>query len=153
MFPLGVIECSVLSGFFANVPCVFPFVYNGVEYNQCTFEDSEYRHDQPWYVDMICYEHFYDIVLLCRCATTVTAGSQYVPRHWGNCGAGCPIEEKTRTEEEVSLVWGAWSVFSPCSRECGGGQTVRYRECQLKDPSLCPHLNQTQIRSCNFNPC
>ena len=63
MCPLGVSECSVLSGFFANVPCVFPFVYNGVEYNQCTFEDSEYRHDQPWYVDMICYEHFYNVVL------------------------------------------------------------------------------------------
>lgn len=128
-------DCTTDSGFYPNVGCVFPFVYKGVLHSECTWEDAQYRHNRPW------------------CATSVSAGSQYVARQWGNCGLGCPVEETSRPSTELSQVWGGWSVFSPCSRECGGGQTLRYRECQLRDMSLCPHLNQTQIRSCNFNLC
>ena len=99
MFPLGVSECSVLSGFFANVPCVFPFVYNGVEYNQCTFEDSEYRHDQPWYVDMICYEHFYNVVL----SSYVGAPPQSQRAPSTSPGTGATVGRAARWRREQGL--------------------------------------------------
>ena len=106
-------------------------------HRQCTWEDSEYRHNQPW------------------CATATTRSGGYLARQRGNCASACPVEERPAEAEvsQVSSVWGPWSVFSACSSQCGGGQTLRYRECQLADQTLCPHLNQTQVRSCNLNPC
>ena len=137
LFFSSIFTNNLYSGFYPDKECIFPFEYKGVVHRQCTWEDSEYRHNQPW------------------CATATSRSGEALPRHWGNCAPACPVEETPPVVQvsQVSQVWGPWSDFSPCSSQCGGGQTLRYRECHLADLALCPHLNQTQIRSCNLNPC
>ena len=73
------------SGFFPNAECVFPFVYKGVRHTECTWEDAEYRHNQPW------------------CATAVSSGSLYIHRQWGNCGPSCPVETPSPALEQSQV--------------------------------------------------
>jgi len=125
-------SCTTVSGNYANVPCVFPFTYNNATHYQCIWEDAYNKHDQAW------------------CATEVSGGS-YIPSRWGNCGPGCPAEDNLQSEAVTGsdLQWGQWSVFGPCSADCGGGQTRRDRQCV----GQCRHTSQSQWRSCNLNMC
>merc|ERR1711910_169450 len=34
-------NCTTVSGNYVNLPCVFPFTYNGMQHDQCIWEDSE----------------------------------------------------------------------------------------------------------------
>ena len=52
-----------------NKPCVFPFIYDGVEYTRCTIKNSR---DDSW------------------CATKVDDEGIVVNNEFGNCGIGCP---------------------------------------------------------------
>ena len=60
--------CNTNGGSHPNVPCVFPFIYKGTTYNECTDVDNN---GVPW------------------CATQ-TLDDAYVPGYWGNCEEGCP---------------------------------------------------------------
>jgi len=125
--------CQTISGNYPNMSCIFPFVYRGVTYNECTWADSNIRHNQAW------------------CATQV-AGNQYISTHWGNCGTSCPISVEIMEQQKAAdLIWGEWSQFGPCSVSCGGGQTLRHRSCA--GTNTCPHTTQSQTRSCNLNNC
>ena len=52
-----------------NVPCTFPFRYNGKMYYQCIHDSFG-----PW------------------CSTKVTSAGDH-DGHWGFCGSGCPATE------------------------------------------------------------
>jgi len=123
-------SCSTISGNYANMSCVLPFLYNGVLHTECTWDDAYNKHNQAW------------------CPIELDKSGGYISSKWGNCGPGCPIEVKT-TREEAELNWGQWSLFGPCSAECNGGQTRRDRHCTGE----CDHLSDSQWRSCNLNTC
>ena len=64
-----------------NAPCVFPFIYKGKVFTECT----KFEHDQFW------------------CSTKVESREtkKHVAGHWGNCGVrksgqSCPNGEKDR---------------------------------------------------------
>jgi len=53
--------------------------------------------------------------------------------------------------------WSGWSLWSSCSRSCGGGTQVRNRTCNV-NPSDCLSTDDDgygsmQNRSCNTQPC
>ena len=56
----------------SNVPCVFPFIFDGETFNECPLDD-----DGAW------------------CSTLVDANGIHVGGQdkWGNCGPGCPIRQ------------------------------------------------------------
>ena len=60
-------KCTTESGPEPGRPCVFPFIYNGVTYKECTSVDW----DQPW------------------CSTEVTDNQNHVEGKWGNCKTTC----------------------------------------------------------------
>ena len=62
--------CKTISGPFSNNPCVFPFEYNGVKYNECT--NVEASRTMPW------------------CSVRVDAQETHVQGNWGYCDTGCP---------------------------------------------------------------
>ena len=51
-------------------PCVFPFIYEGVRYNQCTSQDA--AEGAVW------------------CATQVSTNGTVIEGRWGDCTEGCP---------------------------------------------------------------
>ena len=61
--------CRTKDGPYGHKPCIFPFIYGGKSYGECTTED----HDQPW------------------CSTKVDAGGIHVGGYWGNCNGYCDV--------------------------------------------------------------
>ena len=55
-------------------PCVFPFIYEGVRYNQCTSQDA--AEGAVW------------------CATQVSTNGTVIEGRWGDCTDGCPGARK-----------------------------------------------------------
>jgi len=62
--------CLTTSGAAPNKPCIFPFIHEGVEYNECT----SYEHGEHW------------------CSTKVNETGHHCTGnyYWGNCGQNCP---------------------------------------------------------------
>ena len=67
-----------VSGAKPNIPCIFPFRFNGVDYNECTWDHSFLTGHKAW------------------CSTLVNETGHHVggQGEWGNCGTGCPILPK-----------------------------------------------------------
>ena len=63
------LDCYTNGGPDSNKPCVFPFIYNGIEYTACTTVEN-------------------DGIAWCSTEVDVLNGS-YVEGKWGNCGPGC----------------------------------------------------------------
>ena len=74
-------ECYTVSGPGANKPCMFPFRFNGVNYNTCTLDSAE--ENKPW------------------CSTRVDGNNNHVPGggHYGNCGPKCPLPDICNTQD------------------------------------------------------
>ena len=58
--------------------CVFPFIFNGVTYNGCTYDDGE---TEPW------------------CSTLTDGSDEHVGGggHWGYCSSECPLDSSPTT--------------------------------------------------------
>ena len=71
--------CKTIKGPSPNTPCVFPFEFKGIDYNQCTWEGDSI--EGAW------------------CSTKVDSKGKHVSGHgnWGNCGDGCPMTPKITT--------------------------------------------------------
>ena len=78
-------ECFTVSGPGANKPCIFPFRYNGVFYNNCTLDSAE--ENKPW------------------CSTLVDDNNNHVPGggHYGDCGPKCSLPGMSKSEEKALL--------------------------------------------------
>ena len=63
-------ECLTNGGADPNVPCVFPFIIDGITYNECIVDQYG-----P------------------RCSTAVDSSGNHISGQgkWGFCGPGCPI--------------------------------------------------------------
>ena len=66
---INVLDCYTNGGPDSNKPCVFPFIYNGIEYTACTTVEN-------------------DGIAWCSTEVDVINGN-YVGGKWGNCGPGC----------------------------------------------------------------
>ncbi|CEM31478.1 unnamed protein product, partial [Vitrella brassicaformis CCMP3155] len=73
-------------------------------------------------------------------------------------GEECPeLEETAPCNEQpcpVACVVGDWSIWSPCSKDCGGGKRRRVREITTEpqhDGEECPPLSEEE--DCNTEPC
>lgn len=63
-------ECMTLSGNTPNLPCVFPFTFDGVSYSSCIVEG----YPNPW------------------CSTQTDSQGQHVIGEWGDCDLdNCPV--------------------------------------------------------------
>jgi len=63
-------ECLTVSGLTPNLPCVFPFTYDGVSYSTCIVEG----YPTPW------------------CSTLTDSDGQHVLNNWGDCDLdNCPM--------------------------------------------------------------
>ena len=61
-------SCSTISGKTPNLPCVFPFEFEGTTYHSCSWEDGT-----RW------------------CSTKVDENGQHLKGNWGNCESNCPM--------------------------------------------------------------
>jgi len=62
-------DCRTNGGPSSNAPCIFPFIFKGNTYNQCTLDGEDY-----W------------------CSTKVDSSGKHIGNqgNWGVCGQGCP---------------------------------------------------------------
>ena len=62
-------DCTTEGGPSSNVPCVFPFLFNGTLYNHCALGGDGY-----W------------------CSTKVDSSGEHIEgkMFWGTCSEGCP---------------------------------------------------------------
>jgi len=72
--------CITDSGASAHKPCIFPFKFNGVTYDGCTWVSSHLTEHKPW------------------CSTMVDETGHHIGGmgKWGNCAPGCPIPPDDR---------------------------------------------------------
>ena len=75
-------NCTTESGASPNLPCVFPFRFNGVTHTTCTWDMAHLTEHKPW------------------CSTLVDEVGHHVggQSNWGNCGPDCPISPDNRNE-------------------------------------------------------
>merc|ERR1712142_812663 len=73
--------CMTNSGAAANKPCIFPFSWRGITYNECTWVEYHNTEYKPW------------------CSTMVDENGAHIGGQgkWGNCGPSCPIETTCMT--------------------------------------------------------
>ena len=66
-----------------NIPCRFPFQYNGVAYNGCTLNDAD--QGKSW------------------CSTLVDENGNHVSGggHYGDCGPKCPLTGRSTFTKKV----------------------------------------------------
>ena len=67
-------SCQTTGGNVVGASCVFPFTYQGVQYNFCTFDGGS---DQPW------------------CSTGTDQNGNYITDIWGYCGPNCSLFQQT----------------------------------------------------------
>ena len=74
--------CHTISGPAAKKPCSFPFRYNGVTYDKCTYDSAD--GNIPW------------------CSTLVDDNQNHVPGggHYGDCGPNCPLPGKSMSNNK-----------------------------------------------------
>ena len=93
-----------------NKNCQFPFIYEGVTYNECTTVDNVLT---PW------------------CSTLVTNTGQHVSGHWGNCA---PLDQElAHTTFSNSTKTCAGSKYNICQAEANYGYIhVDFEKKELK---------------------
>ena len=74
--------CTTVSGAAPNLPCIFPFRFNGVTHNKCVWDQAHLTAHKAW------------------CSTLVDETGHHVGGQgkWGNCGPSCPIPTDNRNK-------------------------------------------------------
>ena len=91
----GAKVCVTISGADPNLPCIFPFRFNGVTHNKCTWDQAHLTEHKAW------------------CSTLVDETGHHVGGQgkWGNCGPGCPIPPDDRGKGSGILLPGKTCPF------------------------------------------
>ena len=86
--------CTTVSGASPNLPCIFPFRFNGVTHNKCTWDQAHLTEHKAW------------------CSTLVDETGHHVGGQgkWGNCGPSCPIPPDNRNKGSGILAPGKTSL-------------------------------------------
>jgi len=115
--------------------CQFPFSYQGKEYTGCTAEhDPDGRR---W------------------CSTRVDNQGKHVQNagEWGYCSEQCQmgrLKQQQNFRKDLAGSWSSWADWSPCSKSCGGGKSVRVRTCNKEASCKGPDL---QSETCKSEAC
>ena len=74
--------CTTDSGAAPNLPCIFPFKFNGAVHTSCIWDMAHLTEHKAW------------------CSTLVDDTGHHVGGQgkWGNCGPGCPIPPDNRND-------------------------------------------------------
>ena len=66
-------NCTTIGGESPNIPCIFPFKFDQVTYNSCTYKSAS--DGKPW------------------CSTKVDKNGSHISKKgfWGHCSINCPI--------------------------------------------------------------
>ena len=74
--------CITESGASPNLPCIFPFQFNGVIRTTCIWDQAHLTEHKPW------------------CSTLVDENGHHIgsQNNWGNCGPDCPISPNKQNE-------------------------------------------------------
>ena len=75
-------ECRTNGGAVPDAPCLFPFKYKGITYQECTLDE-------------------YDIAF---CPTKLDSEGNFIDGEWGNCGYKCPGYSKTKYTDRTDIV-------------------------------------------------
>ena len=76
-------SCLTTGGSVLGASCVFPFTYQGVQYNHCPSDDGS-GSGQAW------------------CSTGTDDNGNYMTDIWGYCGPNCPLFQQTTETSTVS---------------------------------------------------
>ena len=87
--------CVTVSGAAPSLPCIFPFRFNGVTHNKCTWDQAHLTEHKAW------------------CSTLVDETGHHVGGQgkWGNCAPGCPIPPDDRNKGTGAVPPGKTSIF------------------------------------------
>ena len=87
--------CVTVSGASPDLPCIFPFRFNGVTHNKCTWDQAHLTEHKAW------------------CSTLVDETGHHVGGQgkWGNCGPGCPIPTDDRNKGSGIAAPGKTCIF------------------------------------------
>ena len=75
-------SCLTIGGNVVGASCVFPFTYQGVQYNHCASVSEDGGAGQPW------------------CSTGTDGNGNYITDIWGYCGTNCPLFKQTTDTSE-----------------------------------------------------
>ncbi|XP_071847584.1 uncharacterized protein [Apostichopus japonicus] len=106
----------------------------------------------PYLIGTTCHEDVIDCT-----EDSCAAGATCIDGR-GSFTCMCP-ENVSGSSCEISVVdgqWGEWSVWTDCSRSCGGGSMTRVRFCSSPAPSnggLPCDGEDVQTTTCNLHPC
>jgi len=120
----------------ADQECSFPFIYNGIAYNNCTTEGDENAGPNGWCpVADDSTEH--------KKQNGILSVSEDTKR--GHCAAPDYVPPKC-----VVSPWFGWEM---CTTVCGGGTRTRHRQIihNTGSASLCGET--TQVSPCNMHEC
>merc|ERR1711936_1197654 len=124
-------NCRTLNG----NNCVFPFRYNGVLYDKCTYADSR----TPW------------------CALLTNSNTfEVVTNRWEDCDLrNCAVENNGNNGNNGNYGnWNHWSSWNSCSVPCGSnrrGTQIRTRTCSGNQGGCRGDSQET--RSCTAQRC
>ena len=68
------LDCVTVSGKTPNLPCIFPFKYEGSIHKTCTITREDGVVTKPW------------------CSTKVSENGEHIQGNWGDCASECSTE-------------------------------------------------------------
>ena len=104
-------SCLTIGGNVVGASCVFPFTYQGVQYNYCTSISEDGGSGQPW------------------CSTGTDGNGNYISDIWGYCGPNCALFKQTTdttgsTDSSASTKDQLWTSSSTITDITGSSTEV-----------------------------
>ncbi|XP_068700145.1 uncharacterized protein [Montipora foliosa] len=142
--------------------CVFPFIYHGIQYFECTEDENS----KPW----CATTSNYDIDGMWGHCLETMASEEPISKTETTAGSEIPLSDEHEASVPLSTpmpstlaapvtgVYSDWSHWTQCSASCGGGTQERMRKCffpkDAKGGVDCSSLGPSlETRECNALLC